>query len=169
VRDPLGIERVPVVFCLSQCWVRGVVELRGATRLSDLLNQVATTALTVLDGEVLPTGGRQWPDERHRLVVNKAEILFAHPVHDHPRAAAGLRLHKYDAEVGIYLGEYHVRGTIHLPDRLVWEQYLSSLRDRFLALTDATIVRAGDDAIVATTEYLAVSRERLCVLYEPSA
>jgi hypothetical protein len=167
VHESVVAERVPVVIYTPQLWVRGLVELRGTTRLTDLLNQPAFSVLTVHEGELLPVGGRQWPEAR-RLVLNKTEILFAHPVRDpeQTHSAAGLQLPKVPVVVTVHVDAYAISGMLHLPDRLLWEQYLSTLRDRFLPITDATITRAVDGAPVATARYVAINRERLSALFE---
>jgi len=68
--------------------------------------------------------------------------------------------------VGVHLAGYHLPGTVRLPGRVAWEQYLRALRDRFLVLGNATITRAVDEQPVAAVGYVAVNREHLGVLYE---
>ena len=167
-RGSVAVERVPVAICTSHLWARGLVELRGSTQLIDVLNQNSTAALSVLNGEILPIGATQWPEARPRLILNKAEILFAHPVGDAAERIIPIDsgIQRYPVSIGLHLGGYHVQGTLHLPDRVAWEQYLTALRDRFLALTGVTITRAVDGTIVGTAASAAVNRERLAVLYE---
>jgi hypothetical protein len=167
-RDSVAVERVPVAICSSHLWARGLVELRGSTHFIDVLNQSATAAMSILNGEILPIGATQWPEARARLILNKAEILFAHPVGDAAERviAVDQGIQRYAVRIGLHLGEYHVQGTLHLPDRVAWEQYLTALRDRFLALTGVTITRALDGTTVGTAASAAVNRERLTVLYE---
>jgi hypothetical protein len=166
--DPVLVERVPVAICTRHLWARGLVELRGSTQLIDLLNQNAAAALSILNGDILPIGATQWPEARPRLILNKAEILFAHPVGDAAERVVAIdpEIQRYTVRIGLHLGGYHVQGTVHLPDRVAWEQYLTALRDRFLALTGVTITRAVDGTTVGTAPTAAVNRERLSVLYE---
>jgi hypothetical protein len=165
----VAVERVPVAICTSHLWARGLVELRGSTQLIDVLNQNAAAALSLLNGEILPIGATQWPEARPRVILNKAEILFAHPVGDAAERVIppiDTAIQRYPVTIGLHLGGYHVQGTLHLPDRVAWEQYLTALRDRFLALTRVTITRAVDGTTVGAAASAAVNRERLSVLYE---
>jgi hypothetical protein len=159
---------VAIAACTPHAWVRGIVELGRIRRLSDLLNHAGTTHLTLVDGEVLPFGSREWPRSRPRLYLNKADMLFLHPTAagDAPYSPPGLVVDKIPVAVGLYVGEYHIEGTLHMVDRLPWEQYFSVLRDRFLILTDATITRAVGGEEVASVGFIGVNREHLSVLYE---
>jgi hypothetical protein len=166
--DSVALERVPVAICSRHLWARGLVELRGSTQLIDVLNQSSSAAMSILNGEILPIGATQWPEARPRLILNKTEILFAHPVGDAAERVIAIDpgIQRYAVQIGLHLGGYHVQGTVHLPDRVAWEQYLTALRDRFLALTGVTITRAVDGTTVGTAASAAVNRERLAVLYE---
>ena len=167
--DPRPVERVHIIAYTPQVWVRGLVELRGATRLTDLLNHGGTPVVALLDGDMLPIGTTEWPAAARPLVVNKAELLLLYPTSDgnSVMGAAGLNAHRFSLEVGMHLDQYHVQGIIHLPDVLPWAQYFSVLRDRFLSLTQATIRRASDGQQLAAADYVVVNRERLSVLYQP--
>jgi hypothetical protein len=79
---------------------------------------------------------------------------------------ADLRVAKVAVPVAIHLGEYRVRGTLHLPDRVPWEEYLSVVRERFLAVTSATIDQAVTEEVVAEVAFVAVNRQRVSVFYE---
>src|SRR5262245_32460080 len=124
--DTIVVERVPVAICSRHLWARGLVELRGSTQLIDVLNQGSTAAMSLFNGEILPVGATQWPEARPRLIINKSEILFAHPVADAPERSITVdpAIQRYAVRIGVHLGGYHVQGTLHLPDRVAWEQYL---------------------------------------------
>jgi hypothetical protein len=147
---------VAVTACTARAWVRGVVELGRLRRLSELVNQAAAGYLIVLDGEILPTGAQTWPSPRPRLYLNKADVLFVYPTPpgEGERPAPALSVKKV-----------HVQGQVHLADRVPWEQFLSVLRDRFLAVTDATVTRAANGDLVAAVDFVAVSRDHLTALY----
>jgi hypothetical protein len=168
MQTPPESELVAIAACTPHAWVRGIVELGRIRRLSDLLNHPGTTHFTLVDGEVLPFGAREWPRSRPRLYLNKADVLFLHPTAtgDTPHSPPGLVVDKIPVAVGLYVGDYHIEGTLHVVDRLPWEQYFSVLRDRFLLLTDAAIARAVSGEEVARVGFVGVNRERLSVLYE---
>ena len=168
MHPPTESEPVAIAACTLHAWVRGIVELGRIRRLSDLLNHAGTTHLTLVDGEVLPFGSREWPRSRPRLYLNKADVLFLHPTAsgDVPRSLPGLVVDKIPVAVGLYVGDYHIEGSLHLVDRLPWEEYLNVLRDRFLILTDATVTRAVSGEEVARVGFVGVNREHLSVLYE---
>ena len=128
----------------------------------------ATGGMEVYARALVPRVATQWPEARPRLILNKAEILFAHPVGDAAERVfpVDTGIQRFPVSIGLHLGGYHVQGTLHLPDRVAWEQYLTALRDRFLALTGVTITRAVDGTTVGTAASAAVNRERLSVLYE---
>jgi hypothetical protein len=148
-------------------WLRGVVELGRMRRLSDVLNQAAASYLPVHDAELMPSGAREWPRPRARLYVNKADLLFVHPTADSPlpAAPAGLIVSKLRAPVGLYVGEYRLEGIVHLADRVPWEQFLSVIRDRFLAITEASITRVTTGETVESAGFVAVNREHVSALY----
>jgi hypothetical protein len=165
---PATAERLPLVVYTAAVWLRGLVELRGSVRLTDVLNQSASPVLVLVEGDVLPVGAAERPATPRPLVVNKAEVLLAYPAVEAEPAgtAAGLRVPRFRLDVGMHLGEYQVQGTIHLPDIVAWTQYLAALRGRFLPLTGASVRRAATGELLATASYVAVNRDRLSVLYE---
>lgn len=158
---------VAVAAIMPGAWLRGIVELGRLRRLSDVLNHVAASYVPVLDAELMPSGAREWPRPQARLYVNKADLLFVHPTADSPpfTPPPGLVVSKLRAPLGLYVGEYRVEGIVHLPDRVPWEQYLSVLRDRFLAITEATITHAATGEPVESAGFVAVNRERISALY----
>jgi hypothetical protein len=160
-------ERVPVVACTPCAWVRGILEISTTRRLSDVLNRPGTSYLRLADGEVLPHGATEWPRAQPRLYLNKAEILFVHPAAGGARSrSSDLTVEKTPVRVSLYLGDYCVRGTVHMPDRIPCAEYFGVLRDPFVALTDVTITRTALDEEVAAVEFAAVSRARVTVLAE---
>ncbi len=167
MQQPMETERVAVTACTPYAWVRGVVELGRMRRVSELLNSSAVGYLPLLDGEVLPLAAREWPQPHPHLYLSKAEILFIYPSapRGDPRPMPGLAVQKFPLLVGLYVADFHLRGRLHLADRVPWEQYLTVLRDRFLALTGATITRAATGEEVAKVDFVAVSRERVGALY----
>jgi hypothetical protein len=165
-QDPLP-QQVAVAAILPNAWLRGVVDLGRMRRLSDVLNHVAAGYLPVVDGELMPSGAREWPRPRPRLYVNKADLLFVHPTANSslPAAPPGLTVSKLRAPVGLYVGEYLLEGIVHVADRVPWEQYLSVVRDRFLAITEASIVRVTTGEPVESAGFVAVNREHVTALY----
>jgi hypothetical protein len=166
LEEPAELNRLAVTLCTANAWVRGVVHLGRLRRLSEVLNHPALDYVPVHDGEFMPFGARDWPRPHRTLYVNKADILFAHPTppSDGPRPVAGLAVQKIPAPVRLYVGDFQVQGTVYLADRVPWEQFLTVLRDRFLALTGATITRAVSGEPVATVDFVAVNRAHLSVL-----
>src|SRR5262249_10789725 len=116
--DSFAVKRGPVAICSRHLWARGLVELRGAAPCIDVLNQGSTAVMSLFNGEILPIGASQWPEARPRLIINKAEILFAHPVGDAPERSITVDpgIQRYAVRIGLHLGGYHVQGTLHLPD-----------------------------------------------------
>lgn len=160
-------QPIVVAAIMPGAWLRGVVDLGRMRRLSDVLNQVAASYLPVLDAELMPSGAREWPRPRARLYVNKADLLFVYPAADSllPAAPAGLIVSKLRAPVGLHVGEYRLEGIVHLADRVPWEQFLSVLRDRFLAITEASITRVTTGEPVESTGFVAVNRGHVSALY----
>jgi hypothetical protein len=160
-------DRVPVVACTPCAWVRGILEISHTRRLLDVLNRPGTSYLRLADGEVLPYGATEWPRPQPWLYVNKTEILFVHPAAGSARSRpSDLTVEKTPVVVSVYLGEYCVRGTVHMPDRLPCAEYFGVLRDPFVALTEVTITRTALDEEVARVEFAAINRVRVTVLSE---
>jgi len=160
-------QQIAVAAITPGAWLRAIVDLGRMRRLSDVLNHVAAGYLPVLDAELMPHGAREWPRAQARLYVNKADLLFVHPTADSPLPSAphGLVVSKLRAPVGLYLGEYRLEGIVHLADRVPWEQFLSVLRDRFLAITDASITRVTTGEPIESTGFVVVNREHVSALY----
>jgi len=160
-------QQLAVAAIMPDAWLRGVVDLGRMRRLSDVLNHVAVSYLPVLDAQLLPSGAREWPRPQARLYVNKVDLLLVHPAADSPLPTAppGLIVSKLRAPVGLYVGEYRLEGIVHLADRVPWEQFLSVLRDRFLAITEASITRVTTGEPVDSPGFVAVNRERVSALY----
>lgn len=166
---PPAAEHVPVVVYATDVWLRGLVEIRGATRLTDVLNHAASPLLALAAGDVLPVGAREWPVLLRPIILTKAEILLAYPTSEAEAVipAAGLRLPNFTHDVVMHLGAYQVQGTLHLPDAVALAQFFSVVRERFLPLTRATIRRAVDGETVAAASYVVVNRERMKLVYVP--
>ena len=160
-------QPVAVAAILPGAWLRGGVDLGRQRRLSDVLNHVAASYLPVVDAELMPSGAREWPRARPRMYVNKNDLLFVHPTANSllPAAPPGLLVSKLRAPVGLYVGDYLLEGIVHVADKVPWEQYLTVVRDRFLAITDARIVRVSTGEPVESAGFVAVNRDHVTALY----
>jgi hypothetical protein len=164
-------EQSPMQFavCLytPRAVLRGMVAAGRFSQLLDLLNHPAPVYLPLVDAQVLPPGGGTWSLSRARLWVSKEEILFGFTAAeaDAPKAS-NLLVEKIPLAVGCYVGDYRIEGTLHVLDRLPWDEFLTGPRDHFLALTDATITSASDDGQLAQVGFLALNRHYVRILYE---
>lgn len=152
-------DRVVEIY-LPACALRGTLETHHP-RVSDHLG-TPDEVVRLSDVRVTLRDGRELARQRE-VLVNKAEILFAIDLTPHPTGHLGFQVERAPRQVTVNVGNIWLRGYAHLPVGGSLDQFFAGAVNRFMALTDATVV--GNDA--ARPRTVLVNRDRVgCLLAE---
>lgn len=145
---------------LPACALRGTLETHHA-RVSDHLG-TPEEVLRLSDVRVTLRDGRELARQRS-VLVNKAEILFVIDLTPYPTGHLGFQVERSPQPVTVNVGNIWLRGKAHLPVGGEVAHYFTGAVNRFMALTEASVV--GHDA--ARPRTVLINRDRVaCLLAE---
>lgn len=155
-------EQRPVLIHTSRGALEGDLEIGAALRTLDRLNLLHHAFVTIENPQVL-TGG--WSIESRTLVLNTSCILFVverkgreTDQHETNEAARFSR-----SAVRLHVGEFEIRGFLHVPGDGKPLVRLKQDQHSFLAITSASVV--GPDAAFASS-FVAVNRAHVLAAQE---
>lgn len=167
----------PVELFGSRWRIRGKLATTYHGRLSDYLNQQILEFITLQNASLSffgdPTGTQQIRGEA--ITVARREILFVHPVDEPgvappPASSPPFAVHKIPHRVLCYLDTHLIEGNLHLVREMKIRDALDSLRDLFLALTDATVSELGASGLMHTSyPFISVNKEHIVALLPVSS
>lgn len=148
----------PVEVYLDSCSIRGILQT-AHTRVSDHLGATEET-IRLKDARVVLRDGTALATDAAAL-INKAIILFLVDLTPRPTGQLGLQVERNVRDVTLNIGTIWIRGRAHLPVGGELQTFFSGAMNRFMAITDATVV--GFEAAEPRT--VLINRDQLrCML-----
>jgi hypothetical protein len=140
--------------------VDGDLQIGERLRTLDDLNLVAKTLVTLHSSRLSNT---TWPFSEGTLSVNKASILFVIELKQ-PPIQTGASFGRFTrSSVSLRVGEYDIRGFVHVPPGGVVIKRLDQSNHPFLSLTSALVTGPTGEF---TTPFIAVNRHHIIAAQE---
>ncbi len=164
------MDTATVDLFLSNRRLRAEIPMRGFKRLSDVLNNTPGHFLSGLlrgVGEVGVIDRPPLETEDRNLVVRLADVLFVQPLDEAqpPSSPGAERRDRIAQRMALELGDWRLKGSLHLVDRVRWVDYATAMNDCFLAVTQASITIPVVRTLLESP-FLLVNGARLSALYE---
>ena len=156
---------------LARGHLRAEISTRGFSRISDVLNNAPGDFLT---GTLIQIGGTEAGLDGLRsvqpreLVVRLNDVLLVQPVEERAPtqgSATDERRSRLAQRMVIELGEWEVRGALHLVDPIPWVDFVTFSANRFVPVTRGSI-RAPGAHQPTDSPFLLVNGSRISALYE---
>jgi hypothetical protein len=150
---------------LARGRLRAEVAMQGFARLSDLFNNAPGEFI----GAALPMAATAAGEDglvRRDLVIRLRDVRLVRPIDEGaPQVTVGARRERTQARVVLDLDDWQVTGDVHLVDRIPWLDFASTIRSRFISVSNASVRFVGV-AEPLECEYLIVNGARISALYE---
>jgi hypothetical protein len=143
--------------------VSGTVQTRFG-RVTDIVNQHAGSHLTLRRATFTEHADPSAAVEAPSALVSIGSILLLTAPSLTGQAGQEMRIHKTPVRVELAIPPLRVTGIMHVPPGSVPAEGLLNMSDRFLAVTDATVVSGAFPQLAFTAAAVAVCRDRAHVL-----
>ena len=134
--EPSLSER-PVEVYLESCSIRGLIETTQ-TRVSDHLGTAEET-IRLKGARVVIRDGTELASNAE-IFINKAVVLFVVDLSPRPTGQLGFQVRRDVKGVTVNIGTLWIRGQVHLPVGGDLQSFYIGAINRFMAITQATVV-----------------------------
>jgi hypothetical protein len=152
--DEPNLYQKRIEIYLDTCSIRGVLETAQA-RVSDHLNAFEDT-IRLTDARVILREGTPLSTES-TVYINRSIVLFVVDLTPQPAGQDGLHVQRDERPVTFNIGTIWIRGRAHLPVGGEMQTFVGEPSDRFMPITEATVV--GYEATAPRT--ILINRDQL--------
>lgn len=170
--EPPAIATHAVEVYTDTLKITGRLDVFPARRVSDALNEKEQSFLFLEEASIIVLGERDTasPTEVESIVVNKDEIVFVSALEEdfdvvsNPVWRRFHHIKKRPQRVVIRTPSFLIRGCIHLIEEVRLKDALDVIKQRFIAVTDATIIPLAEAGPIQR-EFVSVNIRKISVFY----
>lgn len=160
--QPTNLSQKRIEVYLDACTIRGTLDT-AHPRVSDHLGSTEEV-IRLRDAHVVLRDDNALSEVSLAIII-KSEVLYVVDLTPHPAGHAGFQVEKDPVDVTLNIGTVWLKGRAHLPIGGELSPFVAGTLNRFMAITEATVV--GYDGTEPRT--VLINRDQLrCMLVTPS-